>query len=696
MPVAPDILDAAGVALQRIVRKPLERLAEHPNRGPGESRKKQQYGFWTAELERANRKLERDARLDEWEKFRRYQTYLDLPEGQEWNFVNSPIRDLADDVTGERPEITVEVRRTNEEFLVSQLEALALDMRDHPELWPTMRRIVSDALWLGIGWSRREWDDGDLPGMPGGESFQQGTANEQAEQTRIAGEELVMKLFLQPMAVLPTDIHWLHVERHRMAESRGATLEARNALGDHIREHETFTAVSDRAQPRIRQVRPEDMLYDPEALAWDRVGWVAEHTVEFLDPDYRNTSALEGVTETLDAEPDDKEGDTVLPPDDPERDPGIRVVKIWRILDLRGGEGGVWGDKDYTGPRLIVLADDHPGGVPLAVLPAPYRGNIYQPLVVVPVRRQIEGVPLPRMIERAQAAQDFTYRARQTAVEQAPKQKMVADKSLFASEAEWRAFQTPGVNVRATQFDKSKLSVIDPPQINPAIYEFADSVSEFINRALRSAEVSQGVSGGAKFATEIQALEAARGRGVKSFREAAADFVSTAVRGMFWDYHDFGTTEILTRASGGVGLARNALNPWEIPLDLIVRVDVDSLSSVNRDLQKKQIIELLELLNGAPQFMTLMSFDGQVQLFTRALRLFGFKDPESMLRPADEATTPMMANQANSEGGSAVPGSPGAPAPAPGMTPGAPGQGPFPQGPQMQPPGAMAAQARAL
>jgi hypothetical protein len=524
---------------------------------------------------------------------------------------------------------------------------------------------VNDSAWLGIGWGKQEGVSGGLPTTPG---VQEATsAVERQQMMQIASEEMAMRAFLQPMNVQPTDLDWLHIERHRQALYSAASLEETLALEAHIELHEARITATSKSRSKLSRVRPEDMIFDPDARHWDDVLWSAERTVEILEdvlenPDYKNATKEADFAvrhEHLDAEVEEEQSDGTLRSveDDLDDAPGLRVVDVYRIHDRRGGK--VWSDSDYEGPRLIILSPQQADRVPLNILPWPYRSNIYHPLVLNPINDQIEGVAMPRVIEHAHRKLVFVNDARVMTVEKMPKDRGIITAGLL-DKKEQDALLKGNLDwiFPKKAISQEQVITIKPHPVNPELFTVNDSLQAYINRSLRSAEVSQGVEGGAKFATEIEALVAARGRGVKEYQEFTSTWLVNTRRTFFWQMHDLATAELLVSAIGGIGLDRNVLQPAEVPLDLRITIDVDSFSAFNRELLKKQFREFLQFLfvESAGIFLPMLTPEGMTEILVKALRLNGFKEPEKFVTTLDAQTQSMLFQQMMMAGAPQQPG----------------------------------------
>ncbi len=268
--VHPTAVD--NLSLKRLLPrpKPLDEIAVGVEGG---------FAFWRNELDRAQRKLERKDREDEWDDFMRFQTFL-LDVKERYNFVAPPIEDLLNEITGERPEITAKMKRESEEPLRPQIEAL-LSWDVHTKHgWNVVQRIVRDAGWFGIGWGKQIWQAGQA-------SLQQPddpelTAKTEIEQLAVIDlEHQFMAAFGQPMTTDPTDIDWLHIERHEQFAAHALTpIEVRIAVAAHIEEHRAqhFSESAD-TRSILVQVDPRNMLYDPDVDHFDKIRWVAERSV---------------------------------------------------------------------------------------------------------------------------------------------------------------------------------------------------------------------------------------------------------------------------------------------------------------------------------------------------------------------------------------------------------------------------------
>lgn len=648
-PVHPTAVD--NLSLKRLLPrpKPLEEIAVD---------QENDFAFWQNELARAERKLDRKERQDEWDSFMPYQTFL-LSGNERFNFIGPPIDDLVGETTGERPEITVKMKRESQERLRPQIEAL-LSWDVHTKHgWNVVQRIVRDAYWFGIGWGKQIWQAGTSSlGAPDEPEL---TAQMESEQLAVIDMEhqmMAQSFFGQPITTMPTDVDWLHIERHEQFSANPLTpLEVRIALEAHIDEHRAqhFSESADTRSILI-QVDPRNMLYDPDVDHFDKIRWVAERSVEIVDDMKQNrlyrraaVNGIHPVEDTIDKpaddDPDTKAGS--LAADHPNEGPRWEVADVWRIYDRRN-------------ERLIIYSPQQADRKLLAVKDWPYRGNIYRPLVFLPVARQIEGVPFARILMAAQGDLAFLHVQQREMIRKAPKQQRVWRKGALST-AEEAAIRKGNVDDYFVQrLPKDDLMLLDPPKVNPAIFEYRDTLFDYNNRSIRSSEVSQGVSGGAKFATEIEALLAAQGRSMRSLREQAKDWVESLKTIQKNQYHDFGTAELVMEVSGAEGIQFNPLRPDEIPLDCEVVVDLDSFSAINKEVNNRLLRELFQVLTASPQLMGMFTPEGWIKFFARLLRSHGLKDAESLLSPALAAQM-LQGFQQQAPAGQA--GSPGLPAP---------------------------------
>ena len=645
--VHPTAVD--NLSLKRLLPrpKPIEKLAVGVD---------SDFAFWRSELDRAKRKLDRVNREDEWDGFMKYQGF-DLDSNERYNFIAPAIEDLVNEITGERPEITVKVKRASQERVVPQIEAL-LSWDVHTKHgWNVVQRIVRDSGWFGIGWGKQIWQAG-TGSLQSPDDPELTSRVEVQELAIIDLEHQFMGAFPgQPMTVEPENIDWLHIERHEQFSSNLLTpIEVRMALSAHIEEHRAqhFSDASD-TRSVLRQVDPRNMLYDPDVDQFDNVRWVAERSVEIVEDMKSNPlysrSAVDGIQPlegTIDKGEDDDTteagGDMSTSPDE---GPRWNVADVWRIYDRRN-------------ERLIVFCPQQGDRKLLAVKDWPYRGNIYRPLVIIPISRQVEGVPLPRMLMVGQSDLSFLMNAQREMIRKAPKQQRFFMKGQFSA-AEQAAIRNGSIDdYFVGRLPRDVVQVVDPPKVNPEIYQWRDSLLDYQNRVLRSSEVSQGVSGGAKFATEIEALLASQGRSMRSLREAAKDWIETLKTVQKNQYHDFATAEIVMQVSGAEGLKFSPLLPDEIPLDCEVVVDLDSFSALNKEVNNRLLRELFQVLTASPQLMSMFTPEGWVTFFARLLRSHGLKDAEGLLSPVAAA---QMVQGLQPQPGPAQQAQPGLPAP---------------------------------
>lgn len=619
-----------------------------------------EFAFWRNELARSQRKLDRVDREAEWDDFMRFQTFLQ-PGDERYNFIAPQIEDLLNEITGERPDITVKVKRESQESIRPQLEALLSWDVDTKHGWDVVQRIARDAGWFGIGWGKQVWQAGpsalnapDEPDLT--------AATEISELAKIDLEHQFMAAFGQPITTQPDDIDWLHIERHeQLSSSPIAPIELRIALSAHIEEHQA-QHFSDSSETRsiLVQVDPRNVLYDPDVDHIDKVRWVAERSVELVEDMKQNRlysrSAVDGIQpleDTIDkpAEQDSEGSAGMAMTENPDEGPRWEVADVWRIYDRRN-------------ERLLVFSPQQGDRKLLAKKDWPYRGNIYRPLIFIPIARQIEGVPFARMLMPAQEDLAFLHIQQREMVRKAPKQQRFFLLDAF-SQAEQNAIRKGSVDdYFVKRLPKDAVEVVDPPQVNPAIFEWRDNLFDYQNRVLRSSEVAQGVSGGAKFATEIEALLAAQGRAMRSLREAAKDWIESLKTIQKNQYHDFGTAEVVMQVSGAEGIQFDPLRPDEIPLDCEVVVDLDSFSAVSKEVNNRLLRELFQVLTASPQLMAMFTPEGWVKFFGRLLRTHGLRDAESLLAPSAAAQMVQgMQQQAVGAGPAGQTASPGLPAP---------------------------------
>lgn len=619
----PSSLDAE--ALKRLLPKP-EPLEEIAVGTDGD------FEFWQAELQRSRDLLEREEREDEWDGYIKYQDYV-LPPEERYNFIAPQINDLINEVTGERPDISVKVKRKTDEHRTAQLEALLSWDIDTRHGWNVVQKIVRDAAWFGIGWGKQIWQ-GSLDSTFGPDSPELTQAVELGELARIDWEHQTMFAFMQPITVQPTDVDWLHIERHKQLVSQPLTpIELRLALEAHIAAHEAQAFNDDESRSIQVRVDPRNMLYDPDVDEPNRFRWIAERSVEVFEDMQQNRIYRKAAVKGLRPEEDniDKKesrdgtsADVGLEPERSQGQPRLRVVDVWRIYDQRN-------------ERLILYSPQQTENKLLNVLDWPYRGSIWRPLVLVPVSRQVEGVPMPRMLHTAHLDLSFLTVAHRDAIRKAPHQQRFIRRGALENAEQQAILDGSRDDIIVNIDPNSAIKIVDPPKINPEMFSLRDELFDYQNRTLRSSEVSQGITGGAKFATEIEALLAAQGRSLRTLREAVKDWAEA----MKWlqkaQYHDFGSADLIVQITGGEGVRFDPLDPSEIPLDAEVIVDLDSFSAVNREVQKRLVRELFQMITASPQLMTMFTPEGWIDFFSRMLRLHGVRDAASMLAPAAAA-----------------------------------------------------------
>ncbi len=669
-PARPLSVDA-DLATARIPQpKPLDEIAiDFDGKDPASS-----FNHWKNELDRAIEKLKRKKRETEWDELLRFQRY-DLSESDRYNFIHPIIEDMHNEITGERPEITVKVKRESQSPRVPQLEALLSWDIDTKHGWDVVQRIVRDTAWFGIGWGKQFWTGGrrSLETDP---SFTFNAEIQELGRIDIEHQFLGVTLGQQPLPTQPNDIDWLHIERHRQVAANPLTpIEMRIALDTHIKEHESQDAGKSSSSRSItKQVDPRNMLYDPDVDRWDEARWVAERSVEIIEDMEKireyNQKAVKGirpVEDTID-KPADVEPDGVVPTSDDSIGTGPKwhVADVWRIYDQRN-------------ERQIIYCPQQADKKLLGVHDWPYRGQIYRPLVIMPISRQIEGLPIPRMLKPIHEDLAFVFKQQQEAIYKGPKQQRYLHKASFTPDEQSAIKNGSRDDIFVDRLPKDAIEVVDPPTINPLIFSFTDKLFDLANRTVRSSEVAQGVTGGAKFATEIDALMASQGRSLRTLREQVKDWIEALKTTQLDQYHDFGTAELLMQVSGAEGISFDPLSPDEIPLDAEVVVDLDSFSAVSKEVNKRLSRELMQLVTSVPQLMASFAPEGWVKFLAQLLRVHGVRDAESLLAPVQAAQ--MI------QGLQAQTGAPGAfapPTPAGQGVPGAAppvGQGMSPQAP---------------
>lgn len=647
---------------KRVLPRPLDEISPAAESFEGEPRERLHEFFWN-EILRARRKLDREQCERDWATYRRIKAYKGAYAN--WNFIVPPVNDKIDEIIGERPDVLVEARKESDQRVESQCQALQANAAEQPGHVTTEREIVDDAGWLGIGWGARKWEQDQFPDTPGMQDLVSDI--ERQEQAKIEGEEIVMAETMQPLDIAPDDVHWLHIERHKQALLMAFNLEHTQALQQHIDLHESVYAATTKSGSKLSRIRPEDMIYDPDARCWDDVLWCAERSVEFLDdvirnPDYKNASSRADIAADpgyLDKEADDNSREPYQGDDGGVE---MEVVEVYRIFDRRGGK--VWGNPKYNGPRLIIISPNQVNRLPLNVLPWPYRGNIYKPLVLLEAKDRIEGVSMARVAMNAHDKLVTINNARVMAAEKMPKSRGIINKRYFTP-SERDKFLNGDIDFLFTENDIPADAFIEvrPQTLNPDIFSAENAITAYINRALRSAEVAQGVEGGAKFATEIDALTAARGRGVQILQKRVAEWMVWQWETFFKQMHDFATSELLVTATGGVALDINVLQAKEIPLDLRITVDTDTFAAYNRELQKKQFREFLQFIfvETGGIFLSMLTPQAVTQIMTRALKLFHFKDPENMVKALDDQGHSMLIGMLQNVGAPQQPGPDGTP-----------------------------------
>lgn len=623
-PLAVDA-DLAGEAIAQ--PKPLDEISIEFDGGPEAS-----FNFWKNEIDRAHTKLDRKDREDEWDEILKYQKYK-LDEIGRYNFVHPIIEDMHNEITGERPEITVKVKRESQVQRVPQMEALLSWDLDTKHGWDVVQRIVRDSAWFGIGWGKQVWTGGRLS-LEADPGF---TVDSELNELGIIDAEHQIFGFTfgkQPLPTRPTDIDWLHVERHRQHVANPLTpLEIRMALDAHIKEHEAQDAGKSNGSRSItKQVDPRNMLYDPDVDRWDDVRWVAERSVELIEDMKKvkeyNKGAVKGIAAVEDTI--DKSADTDPDGTSPGTNNSIAVGPKWRVAD-------VWRIYDVRNERQIIYCPQQQNKELLGVHDWAYRGQIYRPLVIMPISRQIEGVPVPRMLIPLHKDLAFVYDEHRKAIRKAPKQQRFLQKAAFSPDEQAAIKNGSRDDIFVDRLPRDAIEVVNPPTVNPEIYQFADRLFAEQNKAVRSSEVAQGVTGGAKFATEIDALLAAQGRSLRTLREHTKDWIEALKTTQLDQYHDFGTADLLMQVSGAQGIQFDPLSPDEIPLDAEVVVDLDSFSAVSKEVNKRLSRELMQLVTSVPQLMASFAPEGWVKFMGQLLRVHGVRDAESLLAPVQAA-----------------------------------------------------------
>lgn len=614
--------------------------------------------FWQSRIYTARNRLQRTKKETKWA---RWAQMADMEREDRFHFAESARRDLRLDVIGERPVITLEAYRNSDARMELPQTRLAEIELDREENWDALTRVADDASLAGIGWIRADWFvEGELDESNLSEE-EESAARQEAQQ------EAAQLLAGQAVPVNPESAHSIHIAvKSDYLDRLGVDATSRGLLEANIKAHKDLEPTMPAAGFKLTRVNPADMIFDDTAIEFRYVDWIAERVVKRVedvknDPDLKNTANLVGKSEV--------------------KRRGYRKRRTRRgsgyapgVVD--SGRGGstvgalpaeryevLWYIHDFRDNKLIVIAEEHPDKKVLKEEDWPYPDVTYYPLVFDHARDSIEGISdYAKMEYPAKVRSDIQERWVQH-IGQHSRRKVIHTKQ-FLDEKGKAAFNDPAKTLVEVEAIQGQHAVLEDVPINPDAYRVDSVMQDNINRFIGSSDVHQGVGKNTASATEASIVDAARGRVIQERRGKISRMLTWVLRQMFAYYKMFGTEKIFLQrgASPDKDLI---LDPEDLTEDMWITIDTDSLSAANRELQRQQIRQAIEVINASPWMMELLGEAGMTELLRQYLRAQGLiKNPDALLQEAAaqrEAMGQMMpiADEAARKAGGGGPTTPG-------------------------------------
>ena len=585
------------------------------------------YEFWLDRIQTAKERLGREQKESQWAEWARYSA---MENTRRFHFSEASLRDIKLDIVGERPALKIEAKLGKDILLEPALQRLAEVELDRPQNWEAIGRVVDDVSLAGIGWLAADWVGPVMP-EPGL------SEQEEAAQIMLARQHLQALLTGMRVPVSDTDAHEIHLEIESQALAEfGLDPMIRNLLKAHLEEHEAWLPSRAPTYFRLRRVYPGSILYDDTADEFQYADWVAERSVERLEDiqanqELKNTANLTGRAE-IRRRGYRKRSDR----------PSLRTGGIpgWANYNAMIGHHPedqlyevVWRIHDIRENRLIVITEDHPDRKPLLEDEYTYPGVAYYPLVFERDPDNVEGVSdYQKIIHPANVRNEI----HQTWIKHLARhavRKILYTTGFLDSQGEAQLADPNRPNVKVKSLEGYR--VLDPVAITPDAYRIDTVMQDNINRMLGAADVHQGIGGQAGTATEATMLDATRGRVVRYRRRQVAGMIRWALERMFAYYRSFGSEKLFLRR----GLSPNrdlVLDPDDIPEELWIIVDTDTLSAINQDLDRQLSRQAVEIITASPWMMEGLGTAGRREVLARFLRAQRIvREPEQILEEAE-------------------------------------------------------------
>lgn len=477
------------------------------------------------------------------------------------------------------------------------------------DLKTVLADLVWDTFFADIAWLKADWRTQFVGGTPTDPADSR--QRQMQESAKIDQEHAAMGTGMA-LPTEPDDWHELHIDEHSkqedalnqtidtftQAQAAGFDTEPQIAqaqqtltlVGLHKDEHIKAARTVDQEFFEARRWPSYLVYYDPDAPTWKDAGWYALEVVERREvmmerDDLRGVSKLKGQPGRV--------------TDEYHEGPANRARSSQPSADITGPTETYIRHfiiHDREGSQLIIIAvTETSQQVPLLVTDWPFEGDIVCPLVLRPVNDRIHGIPLIHILEFVHTQYAAVQDKISEYITKIPAAKMFIEKELLTDEVKKIISDPSKFFCPVKSLPKEKLMPWVAPGIDQNLLEERQRLNNELQLESGIPEVyNAGESDETATATAVRDRQA--GNKIDDAKNKVASLVEWYCTTLVDTFRLHGTTEQWVRVIGDQGLQFDKFLPSDIPRDVYWNVDSDSLAPSKREMEKKQVIELLNVL----------------------------------------------------------------------------------------------------
>ena len=531
------------------------------------------------------------------------------------NEAQPALEDLVYGTIPKMPPVKCEARRLDQEPIADMCSSL-IDETLSSNVIRVLEALIAtewDEIGWGIGITKTGWVAEDIDSLykPTGSSayLRPHVARAHEESSDWGGAE-----------ISTDDDDIVHIQTHTEDMPFSEDPQYATAQG-HIQAHWARVGYKQWSHPTATRVDPYRFRYDPDAEVWEDQTWRAE-AVDMLVYELQKipgTKNLNPENCPLSDEFDNHKttwDDTASSVFDYENS----KVRVWLIHDRR--------NKNY----LIIPYDDGSGRKPLLETDWPYGSiEVYHKIVHRPIPGQVHGTVTLQLILPVLDELCRTNASIRRHVRRSANAKMFGPRGMLDTKAnrDLEDQTKPYVEVPG---GAAQLREFNPPALPKELPIFRETLLAELRRLLGTDIMSQGGDTPHQIsASEAQLRGSYQGARFSQRQSEMSDLIGDLSRAIIMLFRDFADEAQTVRVMGPLGVEMRQLSPSEIPEDLMIRLDI---SSVSEDAQAQNTQNLI-----AAQQMMAVNLQGMynpISLTMDIMESMGIRNPQKYLTPPEE------------------------------------------------------------